>query len=198
MNTVSDAMILQYVMPYLDYEECGRFACVSKQMNSIAMNDYGWATRHSKLTVRNAEETMDFSGFEIVQSSVHSEFFARAYDCEEPCPNTRHYRAKTLKLTKSFLHEPDLREKSVVLMYDFLLIWLPLRGSVEIAKRNLKTTEDRLAVLQNMPVLQKKRIENTKEKIESDKVWLLQVTKRVRFEDDFAHLFSPKKRRTTK
>jgi len=186
MNTLPDAMIVQHIMLFLDYEGCGRYACVSKQTKSIAMEDYGWSTRHTVLTLRHAEETRDFSAFEIVPESVH--WTDWDWNCDEPCMHVSHYVKRTLKMTKFFRYEPDLRAKSIILMYDFLARTLPSRGSVVIALRNLKTVEDRLAVLQNMPVLHEKRIKNTKTKRDECKDLLVQVRKRPRFKDDFAHV----------
>jgi len=197
MNTLPDLMMMQHIMPLLDYEECGRFACVSKQAKSIAMEDYGWSTRHTALTRRHAEETRDFSAFEIVPESVHW-FQDSFWNCGvDSCTDLSHYERRTLKLTKPFRYEPDLRAKSIILMYDFLWSSLPVRASVVIALRDLKKVEDRLAILQNMPVLQEKRIKNTKAKINECKDWVGRARKRSRFEDDFAHVL-PEAKRVTK
>jgi len=190
-----DLMMIQHLMPLLDYEECGRFACVSKKLKSIAMEDYGWSTRHTVLTLRHAKETDDFSAFEIVPESVHwKKDWKWSCEDEDPCMNLSHYERKTLKLTKPFRYEPDLRAKSIILMYDFLLLAIPVRGSVVIALRDFKTVEDRLAVLKNMQVLQEKRIKTTIEKRDDCKERLGLIRKRPRFEDDFAHVLPEAKR----
>ena len=191
MNTLPAPMMVEHLMPFLDFEPAGRVTSTCKKLKIVVMESR-WSTRHHALRARITMSKGDYSNFEILPSSKHSA--DRSY-CDVTCTDLKHYECKTLKFTLPLLYEPDLRKTCILMMYEFLNDTLPkfVVGDMKLPKRSMKFAIRELKEAED-------QLTRAKAKVELKKYRVGQLMKRAGLEDDFAHVLPAelKRRRTTK